>query len=91
MGQAIYNFGAGPAMLPKDVMEHAQAELLDWNSSGISVMEMSHRSPEFISIAEQAEADLREILVVPESYKVLFLSGGCIMSVCNGAYEPPGS
>ena len=55
-------------MLPKDVMEHAQAELLDWNSTGFSVMEMSHRSPEFISIAEQAEVDLREILAIPDSY-----------------------
>ena len=76
MKQTIYNFGAGPAMLPMDVMVRAQAELLDWNSTGISVMEMSHRSPEFIRIAKQAEADLREILAIPDSYQVLFLSGG---------------
>lgn len=76
MKHTVFNFGAGPAMLPKEVMERAQAEMLDWNSTGISVMEMSHRSPEFIRIAEQAEADLREIMSIPESYKVLFLSGG---------------
>jgi phosphoserine aminotransferase len=85
MGQTIYNFGAGPAMLPKDVMERAQAELLDWNSTGISVMEMSHRSPEFINIAEQAEADLCEILAIPDSYEVLFLFGG---ASCQFAMVP---
>ena len=71
-----YNFSAGPAMLPEAVLEQAKAEMLDWHGSGMSVMEMSHRGKEFVSIAEQAEADLRELLAVPANYKVLFLQGG---------------
>ena len=71
-----YNFSAGPAMLPQEVLEQAQAEMLDWNGSGMSVMEMSHRGKEYMSIAEQAEADLREVMAIPENYKVLFLQGG---------------
>lgn len=72
----VYNFGAGPAMLPKAVMEQAQAELLDWQGSGISVIEMSHRSKEFASIVEESEADLRELLQMPDNYKILFIQGG---------------
>lgn len=72
----VYNFSAGPAMLPEAVLEQARAELLDWRSSGMSVMEMSHRGKEFIAIAAQAEADLRELLAIPSHYKVLFLQGG---------------
>jgi phosphoserine aminotransferase len=72
----IFNFGAGPAMLPKEVMQRAREEFIDWNGSGMSVMEMSHRGKEFVSIAEQAEADLRELLAIPANYKVLFLQGG---------------
>lgn len=71
-----HNFGAGPAMLPTDVMLQAQAELSDWNGTGMSIMEISHRSDAFITIAEQTEADLRELLNIPENYKVLFLHGG---------------
>lgn len=71
-----YNFSAGPAVLPEPVLERARAELLDWQGCGMSVMEMSHRGKEFISIAEQAEADLRELLNIPDNYKVLFLQGG---------------
>ncbi|HEC16374.1 MAG TPA: 3-phosphoserine/phosphohydroxythreonine transaminase [Sedimenticola sp.] len=71
-----YNFSAGPAMLPEEVLLQAQEELPDWRGSGMSVMEMSHRSKEFVSIAEQAEADLRELLAVPDDYRVLFLQGG---------------
>ena len=71
-----FNFSAGPAMLPTAVIERAREEMLDWNGSGMSVMEMSHRGKEFVSIAEKAEADLREILNVPDNYKVLFLQGG---------------
>jgi phosphoserine aminotransferase len=63
-------------MLPKEVMEQAAAEMMDWHGSGMSVMEMSHRSKEFISIAEKAEADLRELMKIPDNYKVLFLQGG---------------
>ncbi|PWW81803.1 3-phosphoserine/phosphohydroxythreonine aminotransferase [Prosthecochloris marina] len=71
-----FNFSAGPAMLPTAVIERAREEMLDWNGSGMSVMEMSHRGKEFVSIAEKAEADLREILTIPQNYKVLFLQGG---------------
>jgi phosphoserine aminotransferase len=72
----IYNFSAGPAVLPEDVLKRAQQEMLDWHGSGMSVMEMSHRGKEFMSIAEKAEADLRELLAVPPNYRVLFLQGG---------------
>lgn len=72
----IYNFSAGPAVLPKAVLEQAASEMLDWHGSGMSVMEMSHRGPEFISIYQQAVADLRELLAVPSNYKILFLQGG---------------
>ena len=72
----IYNFSAGPAVLPKEVLLQAQAELPDWHGSGMSVMEMSHRGKEFMGIAKQAEADLRELLGIPANYKVLFLQGG---------------
>jgi phosphoserine aminotransferase len=71
-----YNFSAGPAMLPEPVLERAREEMLDWQGSGMCVAEMSHRGKEFLSIAQQAEADLRELLAVPENYKVLFLQGG---------------
>ena len=72
----IYNFSAGPAVLPAAVLEQARDELLDWHGSGMSVMEMSHRSKEYLSIAEQAEADLRDLLSIPANYRVLFLQGG---------------
>ncbi|MDF1588829.1 MAG: 3-phosphoserine/phosphohydroxythreonine transaminase [Gammaproteobacteria bacterium] len=72
----LYNFSAGPAMLPEPVLQQAQGELLDWNNTGMSVMEMSHRGKEFTSIAQQAEANLRELMAIPDNYKVLFLQGG---------------
>jgi phosphoserine aminotransferase len=80
MGRA-FNFSAGPAVMPEAVLQQAAAEMLDWHdaqgrSSGMSVMEMSHRGKEFISIYEQAEADLRELLAVPAHFKILFLQGG---------------
>ncbi|MFN2410817.1 MAG: 3-phosphoserine/phosphohydroxythreonine transaminase [Halomonas sp.] len=71
-----YNFCAGPAALPEAVLARARDELLDYQGRGLSVMEMSHRSDEFVAIAEQAEADFRELLGVPSNYKVLFLQGG---------------
>ena len=71
-----FNFSAGPAMLPSAVIERAQAEMADWNGSGMSVMEMSHRSKEYMSIAAQAETDLRALMNIPDNYKVLFLQGG---------------
>ncbi len=72
----IYNFAAGPAVLPEAVLQQVQAELLDWHGAGMSVMEMSHRGKEFMSIAADAEADLRELMNIPANYKVLFLQGG---------------
>jgi len=72
----VYNFSAGPAALPAPVLERARDELVDWHGSGMSVMEMSHRGKEFMSIAEKAEADLRELMKIPADYKVLFLQGG---------------
>jgi phosphoserine aminotransferase len=72
----FFNFGAGPAMLPEPVLQQAAAEMLDWRGSGMSVMEMSHRGKDFIGIHAQAEADFRELLAIPENYKVLFLHGG---------------
>jgi phosphoserine aminotransferase len=74
----IFNFSAGPAALPEPVLRQAAEEMLDWHGSGMSVMEMSHRGREFISIAEQAEARLRRLLAVPANYKVLFMQGGAI-------------
>ncbi|PVV19423.1 MAG: phosphoserine transaminase [gamma proteobacterium symbiont of Ctena orbiculata] len=72
----VFNFSAGPAMLPEEVLQQAREEMLDWQGSGMSVMEMSHRGKEFMSIAEQAETDLRELLQIPANYKVMFLQGG---------------
>ena len=72
----VYNFSAGPSALPESVLAQAAAELLDWRGSGMSVMEISHRSAAFLQVAQQAEADLRELLAVPAHYRVLFLQGG---------------
>lgn len=72
----VYNFSAGPAMIPEAVLQRAKDEMLDWQGSGMSVMEMSHRGKEYTSIAQQAEADFRELLTIPSNYKVLFLQGG---------------
>ena len=73
-----FNFSAGPAVLPEEVLQQAASEMLDWHGSGMSVMEMSHRGKEFIAIAQQAESDLREILAIPGHFKVLFMQGGAI-------------
>ena len=72
----IYNFSAGPATLPLSVLEQARDELTNWRGSGMSVMEMSHRGKEYMSIQSEAEADLRELMNIPANYKVLFLQGG---------------
>ena len=72
----VYNFSAGPAVLPEEVLKEAQEEMLDYRGCGMSVMEMSHRSKMFDNIIQEAEADLRELLNIPEDYKVLFLQGG---------------
>ena len=74
----VFNFSAGPAVLPESVLQQAAAEMLDWHGSGMSVMEMSHRGEEFMSIHAEAQQDLRELLAVPANYRVLFLQGGAI-------------
>ena len=74
----VFNFSAGPAVLPESVLRQAAAEMLDWHGSGMSVMEMSHRGKEFVGIAAKAEADLRTLLSIPANYKVMFLQGGAI-------------
>jgi phosphoserine aminotransferase len=75
----VFNFSAGPAALPLEVLERARDELLDYGGTGMSVMEMSHRSRAFVDIAERAEADLIELLGIPDDYKVLFLQGGATL------------
>jgi phosphoserine aminotransferase len=72
----VFNFSAGPAALPVAVLEQLRDEMLDWHDQGMSVMEMSHRGKAYVGIAQQAEADLRELLAIPANYKVLFLQGG---------------
>ena len=72
----VYNFGPGPATLPEPVLHKAREDLPEWHSSGMSVIELSHRGKDFVGIAEQAEAVLRELLAIPSSYRVLFLQGG---------------
>lgn len=72
----VYNFSAGPAILPEEVLREAQAEMMDYRGTGMSVMEMSHRSKTFEAIIQEAEKDLRELMNIPEKYKVLFLQGG---------------
>lgn len=94
MGQ-VYNFSAGPAVLPKEVLQQAAAEMLDWQGSGMSVMEMSHRGEHFMSIHERALQDLRDLLQVPAHYKTLFLQGGGLgenaivpMNLLGGRSDP---
>lgn len=71
-----FNFSAGPAALPEAVLQRAQAELLDWHGTGASIVELSHRGPEFMRVAAETEADLRTLLSIPESHAVLFTAGG---------------
>lgn len=76
MTKRAYNFCAGPAALPEEVLQQAQAELLDWHGKGLSIMEMSHRGADYTAVAAEAEQDLRDLLLIPNNYKVLFLQGG---------------
>ena len=87
--EVIYNFSAGPAMLPAEVMAYAKDEFLNYDNTGMSIMEMSHRSDLFMEIAEESEASLRQLLFIPQHYKVLFLQGGVVStlgSVCSGSW-----
>ena len=72
----VYNFSAGPAVLPEEVLREAAEEMMDYKGSGMSVMEMSHRSKVYDTIIKEAEADLRDLMQIPDNYKVLFLQGG---------------
>ncbi|MCR5685470.1 MAG: 3-phosphoserine/phosphohydroxythreonine transaminase [Lachnospiraceae bacterium] len=91
----VFNFSAGPAMMPLPVLEEIQAELLDYKGSGMSVMEMSHRSKVYSQIIEEAEADIRDLMKIPDNYKVLFIQGGATlqfamipMNLCkNGVFD----
>jgi phosphoserine aminotransferase len=89
----VFNFSPGPAMLPEPVLRKAQAELLDWQGSGMSVMEVSHRGTDFIELAARSERALRELLGVPANYKVLFLQGGATLQFAAVPLNlaPPGS
>ncbi|MBS0374754.1 MAG: 3-phosphoserine/phosphohydroxythreonine transaminase [Proteobacteria bacterium] len=89
----VYNFSAGPAMLPLPVLERARSELTDWQGSGMSVMEVSHRGKAFVETARRAEATLRELLAVPANYRVLFLAGGATLqfSAIPMNLAPPGA
>ena len=74
-----WNFSAGPAAIPEEVLKEAQSEMLEWQGSGMSVMEMSHRSSEYIDIANKARKDLTDLLKIPNDYQVLFLQGGATL------------
>ena len=87
----VFNFSAGPSMLPLPVLERAASELVCYGTSGMSVMEMSHRSPDYEAIIEKAQSDLRRLMNIPDNYKVLFLQGGGVYAVCCRApqSDPP--
>ena len=85
MKHCIYNFSAGPAVMPKSVLAQIQSELLDYEGSGMSVMEMSHRSSTFLKIYEEAVADLRTLMHIPDNYKVLFIQGGATLQFSMAA------
>ncbi|MDT0635445.1 3-phosphoserine/phosphohydroxythreonine transaminase [Spectribacter hydrogenoxidans] len=86
----VFNFSAGPATLPESVLAQVRDDMLDWQGSGMSVMEMSHRGPEFVSIAEQATQDLRTLLAVPDNYRILFLQGGATAQFAGVPLNLPG-
>jgi len=86
--KTVYNFNAGPAGLPRDILAEAAAEMLNYKGTGISVMEMSHRSREFEEIITEAEADLRDLMGIPDTYDVLFLQGGAWDPVLRRPHEP---
>ena len=79
MAKKVYNFGAGPAMLPETVMQKIQQEWLDYQGMGVSVIEISHRSKEFVAILEEAQALFRELTGLPDNYRILFIHGGARM------------
>ena len=84
----VYNFSAGPSMLPEEVLKTAAAEMLEYGESGQSVMEMSHRSKEYQAIFDEAEANLREIMNIPRQLRGFVFAGRCFDPICNGSNEP---
>ena len=78
-GKKVWNFSAGPCALPKEVLKQAEEDMMSWHGSGISVLEMSHRSKEFIEIHETAERDFRDLMSVPKNYKIFFFQGGATL------------
>ncbi|WP_281645501.1 3-phosphoserine/phosphohydroxythreonine transaminase [Parendozoicomonas sp. Alg238-R29] len=87
----VHNFCAGPAALPQEVLEQARDEMLDWQGRGLSVMETSHRTPEFMAVAAAAEQDLRELLAIPDNYRVLFMQGGATLQFAMVPFNLMGS
>ena len=85
----VYNFSAGPAVLPEEVLQEAADEMLDYRGTGMSVMEMSHRSKAYDTIIKEAEADLRELMNIPDNYKVLFLQGGLLRDKVEKNLDEP--
>jgi phosphoserine aminotransferase len=90
-GNRLYNFSAGPATLPLDVLEEVQRDLVDYKGSGMSVLEMSHRGKDFMGIAEKAESDLRQLVGIPDNYKVLFVQGGASTMFASNCYNLAGA
>ena len=84
----VYNFSAGPSMLPEEVLNQAAQEMLDYNGTGMSVMEMSHRAKCYDEIIKEAQELLRGLMEVPANYKILFVQGGRKHSICRGALKP---
>jgi hypothetical protein len=87
----VYNFSAGPAALPLEVLETIRNDIPDWQSTGMSVMEVSHRSKDFVALAERAEANFRELLAIPDSYSVLFVQGGATLQMSMAPMNLAGS
>ena len=84
----VYNFSAGPAVMPEEVLREASEEMMDYRGCGMSVMEMSHRSRDFQDILKEAEQDLRDLMEIPDNYKVLFIQGGGHMQFASGRKRP---
>ena len=87
----VYNFSAGPAVLPEEVLKEAADEMLDYKGTGMSVMEMSHRSKAYDTIIKEAEADLRDLMNIPDNYKVIFLQGGASLVPSHTTASTPAS
>ena len=85
--KVVYNFSPGPCALPREVLLQAQAELLDWHGTGLSPLEMSHRGKQFLEISEKAKADLKDLLSIPDNFKILFMQGGATLQMSAICYN----